>query len=85
MDLYWGWPLTTIALMFVTYWVSRVTSFASGFDEGQEDGIELGSRATARVVMEYMRDKYDLRVSDIDIQEVVDGISITQHEVSEDG
>jgi hypothetical protein len=62
--------------MFVSFWVGKITSFADGFDEGHDEGVMVGSKATARVVMEYMRDKYDLKVSDPEIRNVIDNISI---------
>ncbi len=84
MDIHWGWPVLTTALMFASFWYGKIVGFVHGEDEGRDDGIELGSKATARVVMQYMREKYELTISDPEIEEVVDGISITHHEVNED-
>ena len=78
MDLYWGWPVATTVLMFVTYWVSKVQGFADGYDEGRSEGIEQGAKMTAKVVMQYMRDKYEISMSDVEIQDVVDGINISE-------
>ena len=70
------WPLVTTLLMFVSYWIGKITSFADGFDQGHEEGIMVGSKATAKVVMEFMREKHDLKVSDPEIRNVIDNISI---------
>ncbi len=83
MEIQWGWPILTTALMFASFWYGKIVGFVDGEDEGRDDGIELGSKATARVVMQYMREKYELTISDPEIEEVVDGISITHHEVNE--
>lgn len=83
MELHWGWPVVTTILMFLSYSYGKVQGFVEGEDEGRDEGIDLGSKATARVVMQYMRDKYELIISDVEIEEVVDGISITHHEVNE--
>ena len=83
MDIHWVWPVTTTFLMFTSYWYGKIVGFVDGEDEGRDDGIELGSKATARVVMQYMREKYELTISDPEIEEVVSGISITHHEVND--
>ena len=69
--------------MYASYMYGRLDGFVHGEDEGRDEGIDLGSRATARVVMQYMREKYELQISDPEIEEVVDGISITHHEVND--
>lgn len=84
MELHWGWPVVTTVLMYASYMYGRLDGFVHGEDEGRDEGIDLGSRATARVVMQYMREKYELQISDPEIEEVVDGISITHHEVIDD-
>jgi len=84
MELQWGWPVVTTVLMFCSFWYGKIVGFVDGEDEGRDEGIDLASKATARVVMQYMREKYELTISDPEIEEVVDGISITHHEVEED-
>jgi len=77
---YYAWPLVTTVLMFASYWIGKITSFADGFDEGHDEGCQNGSVATAKVVLEYMRSTYDINISDFEIKEIVDGISITEVE-----
>lgn len=84
MDIHWVWPVTTTFLMFTSYWYGKIVGFVDGEDEGRDHGIHIGSRATARVIMQYMREKYEIGISDPEIEEVVDGISITHHEVIDD-
>jgi hypothetical protein len=84
MELHWGWPVVTTALMFVTYWVSRVMSFADGFDEGRDEGIEVGSKTTARVVMKYLRDEHNAEITNQEIEKIIDSIKITTYDVEED-
>lgn len=83
MELHWGWPVVTTVLMFCSFWYGKIQGFVDGEDEGRDVGIDLGSKATARVVMQYMREKYELTISDVEIEEVVDGINITHHEYEE--
>jgi len=83
MELHWGWPVVTTVLMFGSFWYGKIQGFVDGEDEGRDVGIDLGSKATARVVMQYMREKYELTISDVEIEEVVDGINITHHEYEE--
>jgi hypothetical protein len=83
MELHWGWPIVTTVLMFCSFWFGKIQGFVDGEEEGRDEGIDLGSKATARVVMQYMREKYELTMSDVEIEEVVDGINITHHEYEE--
>jgi hypothetical protein len=84
MELHWGWPVTTTILMFVTYWVGRVMSFADGFDEGRSEGIEVGSKTTARVVMKYLRDEHNAEITNQEIESIIDGIQITTYDTDEE-
>lgn len=78
MELHWGWPVVTTLLMFASYWVAKVTGFADGYDEGRYIGIEEGSKATAKVVMEYMRDNFDVKITDPEIGHIIESIHITE-------
>lgn len=83
MDVHYGWPLATTALMFVSFYIGKLISFAHGYDIGRKDGILDGSKGAARVVMEMMRKDWDVNISDVEIRAVVDGIKITEEKVDE--
>lgn len=80
MELQWGWPALTCILMFGSFWVGKVTSFADGFDEGRFEGVQQGSKVVTKVVIEFMRDEYELTISDYEIKEIVDGLTVKWEE-----
>ena len=84
MELQWGWPLVTTALMFISYSIGKYTGFSNGENVGFVYGCEQGSEATAKVLIEYMRAEHDLDIDDATALTIINSINIATEGLIED-
>lgn len=70
------WPISTVVLMFISYWVGKIHGFVHGEDEGFNEGIKQGTPVVATAILRWVRQEKDIHISDPEIKEIIDNINV---------
>jgi hypothetical protein len=70
------WPLCTTILMFLSFWIGRFFGFKDGWGVGYDEGAAATVPVVAKAVLNWVRIDKDVNLSDPEITEVCQNITL---------